>query len=110
MATFIDKNPASGVETWVDDHDDDQWRINHRQNVAPFLDYAQALRNDGATDRGIRNDFWHFATIPNVVILKLKQEDGVDVFNRNHYPRLFQLLNTKYRYLKTTDKRHTVRH
>lgn len=110
MPTFIEKDPLTGMITEVDSHDDDQWRINHRQDVQPILDYNATIRNDGLADGGIKKDMWHFATIPNVVVLKLKQEDGVDVFNRNDYPRLFQLLNTKYRYLKTTEKRHTVKH
>ena len=109
MPAFIEKDP-SGVETWVDQSEDPTYKaIHYRQDVQPTLDYAKALRNDSLTDEGIKKDFWHFASIPPVVIMKLKFEYGVDAFNRNHQKRLFELLNGEFKYLKTTNLRHTVK-
>lgn len=110
MPAFLDKDALSGVETFVDDNEDPGLRIHYRQDVEPTLDYAKALRNDSLTDSGIKRDMWHYASIPPVVIMKLRFEYGVDVFNRNHYPKLFQLLNTEFKYLKTTELQHTVKH
>lgn len=112
MAILIDKDPLTGVEQLLDDNEHEKRgiSIHYQQDVEPVLDYCKMLRNDGLTDYGIKNDLWHYAHITAVAILKLKYEDGVDIFNRNHYPRLFQLLNTKYKYLKTTEKQHTVKH
>jgi hypothetical protein len=109
MPSFIEKD-AAGMETWVDDSEDPTYKaIHYRADVQPILDYTKALRNDSMTDAGIKNDMWHFASIPPVVIMKLRFEYGVDVFNRNHYKRLFELLNSEFKYLKTTDLNHTVR-
>jgi hypothetical protein len=109
MPAFIDKNPISGVEMLVDQNEDPEWRIHYQQDVEPVLDYTKALRNDNLTDSGIKRDMWHYASIPPVVIMKLRFEYGVDVFNRDHYPKLFQLLNTEFKYLKTTNLNHTIR-
>ena len=109
MPAFIDKHPISGVETYVDQNEDSAFRIHYQQDVEPTIDYAKALRNDSLTDSGIKRDMWHYASIPPVVIMKMRFEYGVDVFNRNHQKRLFELLNSEFKYLKTTDLQHTVR-
>ena len=111
MAAFIEKNPE-GVESYIvtPEHETEGTAIHYRQDIEPTIDYCAALRKDGLTDSGIKRDLWQYAHIPPVVIMKLKNEYGVDVFNRNHYPKLFKLLNTEFQYLKTTDKRHTVNH
>ncbi len=109
MPAFIDKSPG-GMETWVDQNEDSETRVHYRQDVEPTLNFAKALRNDGLTDAGMKRDLWLYASIPPVVIMKLRLEYGVDVFNKNHQKRLFELLNTEFRYLKTTEKMHTVKH
>lgn len=109
MPAFIEKDP-SGVETWVDQSEDPTYKaIHYRQDVEPTLEWVKGIRNESAADSGIKRDFWHFASIPPVVIMKLRFEHGVDVFNRNHQKKLFQLLNTDYKYLKTTNLMHTVK-
>lgn len=95
---------------YVDQNEDENFRIHYQQDVEPVLDYAKALRNDSVTDGGIKKDMWLYATLPPVVIMKLRFEYGIDVFNRDHYPKLFKLLNTEFKHLKTTDLRHTVKH
>jgi len=110
VPSFIEKNPDTGVSMYVDDNEGPGMDIHYRQDVQPTIDYAKALRNDSLTDSGIKRDLWHYASIPPVVIMKLRFEYGVDVFNRNHYPKLFQLLNSEFKYLKTTDLKHTMKH
>ncbi len=110
MPSFIDKDPFTGVEHWVDSNEDKETRNWVQQDIEPVLDYTAALRNDNLTDAGIKRDMWHYAQIPNVIVMKLLHEYGVNVFDRNDYPKLFKLLNTEFAYLKTTNLRHTVKH
>jgi hypothetical protein len=109
MAAFIEKDPLTNVSTFVGDNEDDILRVHYSQDVEPVLEYNKVLRNDSLTDSGIKRDMWMYAKIPPVVIMKLKFEYGVDIFNREHYKRLFELLNGEFKYLKTTDLRHTVK-
>ena len=110
MATFIEKDPLTGVSSTVvtPEHWDKGMAVHYEQDVEPLLDHCKALRNDGLTDYGIKNDLWHYAYIPPVKILELRYKHGVDIYNRDHQKKLFQLLNTEYKGLKTTEKRHTV--
>jgi hypothetical protein len=110
MPAFIDKDPMSGLVTEVDDNHDDEIRHHFSQDVEPVLNHAKALRNDGITDSGIKRDMWHYAYLPPVVILKLKYEYNCDVFKREDQKKLFRLLNGEFKYLKTTELQHTVKH
>jgi elongation factor P--beta-lysine ligase len=111
MPAFIDKSPYSGMEHWVDQNEDDQQRNYVCADVEPVLDYAKAMRAEEAGRRHMGDyDMLHFATIPEVVIVKLLNEYGVNVFDRNDYPKLFRLLNGEFAYLKTTNMVHTVKH
>ncbi len=109
MPAFIEKDPMSGLVTEVDQNEDDEIRHHFSQDVEANLDYAKMLRNDGLTDGGIKKEMWHYAHVPPVVILKLKYEHGIDVFNKNHQKRFFQLLNGEFKHLKTTELTHTVK-
>lgn len=111
MPAFIDKHPISGTEHWVDQNEDDELRHYAFADVEPVIDYAKEMRAERAGERHMKKlDMLHFATIPDVVIMKLLHEYGVNVFDRNDYPKLFKLLNGEFAYLKTTNMIHTVKH
>ena len=91
-----------------DDHTN-QVQITHEQDVSVHLDYAHELAIDsGRTQDGIRKDFWHYAHVPASVIMEMKQKHGVDVMERAHAKKVFDLLNTEYKRFKTTAKTHRV--
>lgn len=74
--------------------------IKRIQDCQPFLDRNHYLREHAGEWRGDDNDFWHVASIPNMVVeewLKL----GVNVFREDHWPKVKALLNGPYKYLKT---------
>ena len=76
------------------------------QDVKPYLERNKRLQNgDNNKGRGKKMDFMHIATIPNNVIVRLKEEHGVDVFNKDDLPKLERLLNSReFMYLRTVDK------
>jgi hypothetical protein len=108
LAKFVELDDR-GVETWEDSYEG-KLQVHYRQDVEPVLDYCKALRNDGMTDYGIKQDMWHYAHLPPVIILKLRFEYGIDVFNRNHFKRAFEIVNRDFPYLKTTEKHHELKH
>lgn len=109
MAKFVDYDPDRGIETY-EDMNDGHLQVHYRQDVEPVLEYAKRLRNDGLTDYGIKNDLWHYAQIPAVVIMEMRFKHGVDVFDKNATKKVFELINREYPHLKTTEKNHWVRH
>jgi hypothetical protein len=108
MSRVLDFNPLTGERVLFDyDAHTDQMVLTHQQDVRRELAFAHAkATDDRATKHGIKNDLWHYARVPNIVIMEMKQKHGVDFFDRNHKKKVFQLLNTEYAYCKTTDKHH----
>lgn len=108
---LLDFNPLTGEKVWFNyvEHDDTMV-ITHEQDVTPALEIAHFRATDGSySAKGIKEDWWHYAKVPNAIILKMKEEDGVDFFNQNDAKRMFELLNTKYKLFKMTTKNHNVR-
>lgn len=78
-----------------------------KQDVSGFMDKMARLRQD-ADERwrkGVKEEWMHYAAIPAVVIMELKNK-GIDVFNPDDEKRLLQEININYPYLKLVNKRH----
>ena len=105
MKRLIDYDAETQTEIW---HDYDpitrETTIAEIQDVEPLLDSNQAVRNfdtGGAkglneySKQGIKNNWWHVASIPNSVMVKWKKELGIDIYNRDHWPQIKKLLNDR---------------
>ena len=54
--------------------------IKHRADIAPSIEYAKAIQNDGAVwAQGVKKGFALAGHIPPMVVIELKQI-GVDVY------------------------------
>ncbi|MBP2311887.1 hypothetical protein [Azospirillum soli] len=90
-----------GVATRVH-HDPDGLLIFERsQDCTPILDRNKALQNDGdgySPSRELRR----VASIPNVLIEKWLNEEGINLFDPDHWPAIQRKLNSsEYLYLRT---------
>lgn len=106
---IVDYDPFTGMTTTFDyDHVSDTTYVGREQNVSALLDRNKAMANDDFFTRdGWKRDWWLYASIPNIVIEKWRNEHGVDIFNRDHEKKVYSLLNQpEYKYLKTTSKFH----
>lgn len=84
--------------------------IESVSDVEAEIEAAKAMRNDPQiTKDGIKEGWWHIAHIPDSIILKMKFEDGVDVYDRNDWGKVGQLLNDKYSAFKLTDGKHKLK-
>lgn len=108
MAKFVDIDDR-GVETYEDMYDG-KLQVHYRQDVEPILERNKMLRINGLTDKGIKQDMWLYASIPPVIILKLKFEYGIDIFNKDHMKKAIDVINRDFPYLKTTEKHHSIKH
>lgn len=109
MAKFIEYEADRGLATYEDEYEG-KLQVHYCQDVEPVLEYTKRLRNEGLTDKGIKNDLWHYAQIPAVIVLEMKFKHGVDVFDKNATKKVFELINREYPNLKTSNKMHWVKH
>jgi len=100
---LIDHNAFTGISTWhhFDNGTGKTW-IESTQDVSRIIERNKRLQNDSSySDRGRKNDMLHLATIPNNVIMKIKQDHNIDVFNKDDLKKLEKLLqSSEYKYLR----------
>jgi hypothetical protein len=102
---IVDYDPFTRVTTTFDyDHVSDTTYVGTYQDITPILELNKALQNDENYSKdGIKDEWWHMCKIPNLVIEKWRNEKGIDVLNKDHWPAVKKLLNDpEYKWLKTT--------
>lgn len=104
MRRLLDHDPLTGITTYHHfDYQTGMTTIETVQDMQPFIEQAKALQNDTEYSKnGIKNEFWHAATIPiNIQYQWLKE--GIDVFNKDHWVKVKQKLNDPdWKYLRTS--------
>lgn len=108
MKTLLDYDPLTGVRTYHEyDHSARKFYIHEEQDVSKILDKNKELANNSSYKQaGIKQDHYHFATIPNVVVMQLKNDLNLDVFNKDDLVKIEKLLNfdPSFKYLKTVNR------
>ena len=108
MPEFLHYDPYTGTNKYFDwDETTNTALIHTVQDVEPFLKQAMEKANTGATDGGIKRDFWHYAEIPAVVQLELRKK-GIDIYSQDPamIRKMFAEINTNYAKCKLTHKKH----
>lgn len=98
-------DPLTGVTTTIGS-EDDKMVVKSDADLTPSLNYTGELRNNPEYSRqGIKRDLWHAVHIPMIAILKMKMEDGFDVYTASAKEvRQFLVRNRdKYGYLFVTE-------
>lgn len=86
--------------------EDGKVHFGYEQDISDHLDFAARIRNERKIDTiNSEHVINHVAFVPNLVILKMRFEDGVDFYDDTQSDKVMSLLQTKYSGIKTTDKR-----
>ena len=104
---LLSVDPLSGLKTFHEyDHKSKTTYITESQDVSKILKHNRNLRNNAEyKSGGIKNDYYHFATIPMIMVMKFKNEHNLDVFNKDDLPAIERLLQgSEYMKLRTVDK------
>lgn len=81
-------------------------KIHTVQDVKPFLERMKQMRlNADYSKQGIKEEWWHYASIPNVVVMELRNK-GINVFDPADEKKVLKEINENYPFCKATDKRH----
>lgn len=101
IKTLIDVDPLTRTQTWhYYDPATDETVVQDVQDVQPFLERNTQLYNNPELHRK-DPDGRYVASIPNGVQMAWKKRYGVDVFNKDHWPKVRSLLNSpEWRKLK----------
>ena len=109
---LLSYDPITGLMTWFShDESTNESTVSYSADSSPILEVNKKLANDGEyTKQGMKEEFWHYASIPVMVIMDWLINKGVDVYNKDHAAKVSELLNDpEYRHLKTTNKHHKMK-
>lgn len=104
---FIDYSPHTQLSYYVDFHPDESFTIRTEQDIEPFLNYTERLRNEGICDSGVKGEYFWYAVIPNLVKVKLK-ERGYNFYTQDEteQKKIRKIIASDYPYCKTTYLKH----
>lgn len=107
MRRFFDHDPLLGVTEYFHcDETTGRWAIEAVQDATPILDRNKALANADDGGWSPSREWRRAASIPAVVVLKWLNEDGINLFDRNHWPAVLRKLNDPdWRWLRTAPGR-----
>jgi len=102
---LLSYDPATRTRTWHDyDQSSGKTFILETQDVESFLKRNKTEQSMGWNDSN-KQDYKKIGSIPNGVIMKWKTELGIDVFNKDHLPKVEKLLmSSEYKFLRTVDR------
>lgn len=111
---LLDLNPLTGEAVLFADHNDGTFELVHVQSnesVQSILDVNKRRANMTARSRRQRKEnWWHYATIPNVILLRWNKEINGNILAKENAAELFKRLNMReHEYLRATHGRHTVK-
>jgi hypothetical protein len=104
----FDYDAETGItETFDYDPITESFSIVSTQDITGFLDTMKTARLDvDKTTKGIKEDWWHYCSIPTVVELELRKK-GLCLENKDHMKAILHEINVNYPYLKATEKKHS---
>ena len=82
----------------------DEMTIGYSADSRTIIERNKAMQNDtNFSKSGIKQEFWKYAEIPVEVQLDWLINKGIDVYNKDHTKKVFELVNDlEYKGLKTT--------
>jgi hypothetical protein len=107
MAILFDKDPLTGLTQYYDyDPLKDEHQIHTVQDPTALIEQLKQIRNNPeAWNKGVKESWAHYASIPPIVEMQLKAK-GIDIYNKDQTKELLKEINENYPFLKTTTKKH----
>lgn len=102
---LMDYDPFTKTATYHDyDHSTGKTYIQQVQDCKDILERNKRKQND-SIHAGRKDDWYHFASVPNQVIMEWKTKYNLDVFNEDDLPKIEKLLQSReYMYLRTVNR------
>ena len=101
---LLNHDPLTGVSEFYSEDDEGRSVISYEQDVSKVLKQNKEFQKDeDYSKNGKKEEMWHVASIPAIVQLKWKMEEGIDIYNRDHWPAVRRkLMDSENRHLRTS--------
>lgn len=106
MKRLLDFDKFTGMQTFHEyDSSEDRTIITRTSDVEPLLKQNTEQFNDiAAMEKGFKAGWVKVGSIDAATQVKLKQELGIDIYNKDHLPAVLKVLHDRdWRKLKTAN-------
>ena len=104
MLRPFDYDPDTGLTTHFRGDGQGGFDLVTTQDCEPELEHNKALQRTGNAAWKAGGDFRLEGHVPDIIVLKWLNEDGIRFWEKEDHPRLIRKLNDPdWRYLKTFD-------
>lgn len=101
---LLDYDPLTKTSTWFEGGAN-EFRICQQQDVEQILERNKRLANDTSyKQKGIKEDLYHFATVPNTILHEILVKHGLDWTKNDDLAKIEKLLQRDYKYLLTVNR------
>lgn len=106
MGKLFSYDPYTGIKEVFEGEGNGKFKIQHSQDCERIVRFNKACQNEPLLkQRGIKEDFYHFARVPLTVLLEWKTKHNIDWNKKEDLPRIEKLLSSPdYKYLRTVDR------
>ena len=108
---LLDYDPLTKEACWFTGHADGTFSVTHTQpDMDTIIEGNKTHANQVARNKGIKENWWKYATVPNTILMQWSKEVGGDILQRKYQKEFFKRLNhPDHQYLKVTHGRHDVK-
>ena len=105
---FLDYDPITGIAEYYEETNDGKFHIHTYQDIEPYLEFAQRMRNEGGPDAAWKEtETTMYASLPLTVAYEMLLR-GINIFDQNDLPKVIKEVNSTYSRFKTTYKHHAI--
>lgn len=105
MKRLIEYDPLTKTQTWFEGDGGKGFKVCQTQDVESIINRNQRLANDRSyKQKGIKHDWYHFATVPNTVLHELLVKHNLDWNNKDDLPKIERVLQRDYKKFLTVDR------
>lgn len=100
-------DPVTKTAEWHHyDHSTRKTYIKTVQDCKDILEVNKRKQNSRSINQfNKKEDYYHFASVPNTVLMEWKEKYNIDWNNKEDLPRIEKLLmSNEYKYLRTVDR------
>lgn len=106
MGKLISYDPYTKTKEVFEGDGNGKFKIQTVQDCSSIIKFNKACQNEPLLkQRGIKSDYYHFARVPNTVLMEWKTKYGIDWNKKEDLPRIEKLLSSPdYKYLRTVNR------
>lgn len=102
---LLEYDPVTKITTWFEGDGTGKFKVAQEQDVKFVIERNKILANNPEYKRkGIKEDWYHFATVPITILHDILVKHNLDWANNDDLPKIEKILQRDYKKLLTVNR------